>query len=41
MNGSFAAIYDQGDVLDDFLKTIKLRKDAKDSPGNSIEFLLK
>ncbi|CAH1109558.1 unnamed protein product [Psylliodes chrysocephalus] len=33
VNGSFAAIYDQGDVLDDFLKTIKLRKDAKDSPA--------
>ncbi|XP_072378255.1 histidine decarboxylase [Diabrotica undecimpunctata] len=33
VNGSFAAIYDQGDVLDEFLKTIRLRKDAKDSPA--------
>lgn len=33
VNGSFAAIYDQGDVLVEFSKTIKLRKDAQDSPG--------
>ncbi|XP_056634598.1 histidine decarboxylase isoform X2 [Diorhabda sublineata] len=33
VNGSFAAIYDQGDVLDEFMKTVKLRKDAKDSPA--------
>ncbi|CAG9857129.1 unnamed protein product [Phyllotreta striolata] len=33
VNGSFAAMYDQGDVIDDFLQTIRLRKDAKDSPA--------
>ncbi|XP_030764776.1 histidine decarboxylase [Sitophilus oryzae] len=33
VNGSFAAIYDQGDVLEQFSKTIKLRKDAQDSPA--------
>ncbi|XP_018570725.1 histidine decarboxylase [Anoplophora glabripennis] len=33
VNGSFAAIYDQGDVLADFYRTIKLRKDAQDSPA--------
>ncbi|KAJ8955689.1 hypothetical protein NQ318_008560, partial [Aromia moschata] len=33
VNGSFAAIYDQGDVLAEFSKTIKLRKDAQDSPA--------
>lgn len=34
VNASFAAIYDQGDVLEQFTKTIKLRKDAQDSPGS-------
>lgn len=34
VNGSFAAIYDQGDVLAEYSKTIRLRKDAQDSPGN-------
>lgn len=33
VNASFAAIYDQSDVLEQFTKTIKLRKDAQDSPG--------
>lgn len=36
VNGSFAAIYDQGDVLEQFTKTIKLRKDAQDSPGKRL-----
>ncbi|XP_019865995.2 histidine decarboxylase isoform X2 [Aethina tumida] len=33
VNGSFAAIYDQGDVLADFSRTIKLRQNAQDSPA--------
>ncbi|XP_076267107.1 histidine decarboxylase [Rhynchophorus ferrugineus] len=33
VNGSFAAIYDQGDVMEQFSKTIKFRKDAQDSPA--------
>ncbi|RZB39013.1 histidine decarboxylase, partial [Asbolus verrucosus] len=33
VNGSFAAIYDQSDVIAEFSKTIKLRQDAQDSPG--------
>ncbi|ERL92483.1 histidine decarboxylase [Dendroctonus ponderosae] len=33
VNASFAAIYDQSDVLEQFTKTIKLRKDAQDSPA--------
>ncbi|CAH1169928.1 unnamed protein product [Phaedon cochleariae] len=33
VNGSFAAIYDQCDVLDEFSRTIQLRKDARDSPA--------
>lgn len=37
VNGSFAAIYDQGDVLADFSRTIKLRQNAQDSPGTVIE----
>lgn len=36
VNGSFAAIYDQGDVIVEFSRTIKLRKDAQDSPGELI-----
>ncbi|CAH0551610.1 unnamed protein product [Brassicogethes aeneus] len=33
VNGSFAAIYDQGDVLAEFSRTIKLRQDAQNSPA--------
>ncbi|XP_044745410.1 histidine decarboxylase [Coccinella septempunctata] len=33
VNGSFAAIYDQNDVLEQFSKTIKLRQNAQDSPA--------
>lgn len=35
VNGSFAAIYDQNDVLEQFSKTIKLRQNAQDSPGKN------
>ncbi|KAJ8924142.1 hypothetical protein NQ315_006926 [Exocentrus adspersus] len=33
VNGSFAAVYDQGDVLADFSRILRLRKDAQDSPA--------
>ncbi|XP_060519156.1 histidine decarboxylase [Cylas formicarius] len=33
VNASFAAIYDQGDVLEQFSKTVTLRKGAQDSPA--------
>ena len=33
VNGSFVAIYDRDDVLEEFSKTIKLRQDAQNSPG--------
>ncbi|KAK9892028.1 hypothetical protein WA026_018215 [Henosepilachna vigintioctopunctata] len=33
VNGSFAAIYDHVDVLEQFSKTIKLRQNARDSPA--------
>jgi histidine decarboxylase len=33
VNGSFAAIYDQSDVIEQFCKTIKLRLNAQNSPG--------
>ncbi|KAH0813648.1 hypothetical protein GEV33_009144 [Tenebrio molitor] len=33
VNGSFAAIYDQSDVIEQFCKTIKLRLNAQNSPA--------
>ena len=36
VNGSFVAIYDRDDVLEEFSKTIKLRQDAQNSPGKGI-----
>lgn len=33
VNGSFAAIYDQSDVLAEYNRTIRLRQNAQDSPG--------
>lgn len=34
VNGSFAAIYDQSDVLAEYTRTIRLRQNAQNSPGN-------
>ena len=40
VNGSFAAIFDNNDVLYDFAKKLAHKLDVKDSPGKGIIILM-